>query len=55
MAACVACQNPLILELDYSDSDDDDVQMGGSSSAAANASKTVPDDVHLNCGCHYHW
>ncbi|KAL1646329.1 hypothetical protein SLS58_003286 [Diplodia intermedia] len=54
MAACVACQSPLILEVDYSDSEDD-VHMGGSSSAAASAKKTVPDDVHLNCGCHYHW
>lgn len=54
MAACVACQSPLTIEVDYSDSEDD-VQMGGSSSAAASAKNTVPDDVHLNCGCHYHW
>ncbi|KAB2580000.1 putative ring finger-like protein [Lasiodiplodia theobromae] len=54
MDACVACQNPLIIEVDYSDSEDD-VQMGGSSSAAARTSQTVPDDVHLNCGCHFHW
>ncbi|GME28983.1 uncharacterized protein LTHEOB_848 [Neofusicoccum parvum] len=54
MDACVACQNPLVIDVDYSDSDDD-VAMGGSSSAQQSASKTVPDDVHLNCGCHYHW
>ncbi|KAF2147544.1 uncharacterized protein K452DRAFT_262114 [Aplosporella prunicola CBS 121167] len=53
MSACVACQNPLLLELDESD-DEHDVCIGGSSSSAA-APKTVPDDVHLNCGCHFHW
>ncbi|KAF2083253.1 hypothetical protein K490DRAFT_60648 [Saccharata proteae CBS 121410] len=54
--ACVVCENPLVLEF-YDDSDDEDVQMGGSSSsaAAAAAPKTLPDDLHLNCGCHFHW
>lgn len=52
--SCAKCQNPLTLEVDYSD--DEDVSMGaGSSSAAAQTTQTVPDDVALNCGCHFHW
>lgn len=54
MSVCIACQTPLIIEVDYSDSEDD-VQMGGSSSVAQSTKQTVPDDVHLSCGCHYHW
>jgi len=54
MAACVACKQPLVLELEP---DEEDVQMGGSSSgkAPAAAPETVPDDVELQCGCHFHW
>lgn len=52
--ACSKCQNPLTLEVDYSD--DEDVSMGAaSSSAAAQNVHTVPDDVALACGCHFHW
>ncbi|EON63802.1 hypothetical protein W97_03030 [Coniosporium apollinis CBS 100218] len=55
MATCVACQQPLILEIDGSD-DDEDVEVGGLSSAPTpSATKTVPDDVGLACGCHFHW
>ncbi|KAF2802052.1 uncharacterized protein BDZ99DRAFT_455170 [Mytilinidion resinicola] len=58
MNICEACKEPLVVEVDLSD-DDDDIEMGGSSSAAAAAGnggvKTVPDDIHLNCGCHFHW
>ncbi|KAF2478353.1 uncharacterized protein BDR25DRAFT_206048 [Lindgomyces ingoldianus] len=55
MAACVACQQPLVLELEPDE--DEDVEMGTSSSgkAPAAAPQTVPDDLHLNCGCHFHW
>ncbi|OCL13582.1 hypothetical protein AOQ84DRAFT_332418 [Glonium stellatum] len=49
MAACVACQQPLVLEVELED-DDEDVGM-----ASGSAPQTVPDDVHLNCGCHFHW
>lgn len=55
MSACVACQKPLEVELEL-DSDSEDVQMSSSSGKApAAAPETVPDDVHLNCGCHFHW
>lgn len=56
MAVCVSCNRPLVLELDSSE--DEDHEMGGASSsgkAPAAAPETVPDDVHLNCGCHFHW
>ncbi|KAK7180947.1 hypothetical protein DPSP01_000589 [Paraphaeosphaeria sporulosa] len=55
MSACVACQKPLEVEFEPEDYDED-VQMGGSSGKApAAAPDMVPDDVHLNCGCHFHW
>lgn len=61
MTECVACHQPLSVEIEF-ESDDEDIDMeGGSSSAAAGPStsastkETVPDDVHLNCGCHFHW
>lgn len=55
MATCVACQRPLVLELEPDE--DEDIEMGGSSSGKAPAlePETVPDDVQLNCGCHFHW
>jgi hypothetical protein len=37
------------------DSDSESEYAGASSSAQAAASETVPDDLQLPCGCHYHW
>lgn len=54
VASCTSCHDPLVLEVHESD-DDEDASMGASSSGAAAANKTVPDDVLLGCGCHYHW
>ncbi|KAF2115308.1 hypothetical protein BDV96DRAFT_599668 [Lophiotrema nucula] len=56
MAACVSCQQPLVLEVG-SDDEEEDVQGQASSSGKAPATEpeTVPDDVDLNCGCHFHW
>lgn len=53
MSVCAKCTKPLEVEVDYSD--DEDVEMGGSSSAAQQSSHTVPDDVRLPCGDHFHW
>lgn len=36
------------------DDEDEDVSMTASSSAAVEI-QTVPDDVELPCGCHFHW
>jgi hypothetical protein len=50
---CVACGDPLLVNLDPSS--DDDEEMGGSSSMAPSAS-TVPDDcAPKSCNCHFHW
>jgi hypothetical protein len=56
MTDCVSCQQPLVIEVDDS-SDEEDVVMGESSAVSASnlVQKTEPDDVHLNCGCHFHW
>lgn len=55
MATCVSCHDPLIIELEPDD--EEDAEMGEASAADEHvpASRTVPDDVHLNCGCHFHW
>ncbi|KAF2421849.1 hypothetical protein EJ08DRAFT_672895 [Tothia fuscella] len=66
MPECVSCNQPLVVEIDNSseeeeEKEEDDVKMGESSAAGASNSntdsktETVPDDVHLNCGCHFHW
>ncbi|KAK5048212.1 hypothetical protein LTR84_005882 [Exophiala bonariae] len=44
---CSTCDEPLLIEIEP-DSDFED------SKAAANV-QTVPDDLELSCGCHYHW
>lgn len=60
MATCVSCDDPLVIEVEFEDEDQDmDMDVGESSATATAASssgkQTVPDDVHLNCGCHFHW
>lgn len=44
MTECVACNQPLEIEVDFSD--EEDVDMGESSTNAQNKQK-VPDDIHL--------
>ncbi|KAK7754011.1 hypothetical protein SLS62_004110 [Diatrype stigma] len=44
---CKACDDPLILEIQ-----DDDEDTGAGSSSAP---QSVPDDLELPCGCHFHW
>lgn len=55
MSVCVSCHQPLVLAIEPDE--DEDVQMGASSSGKASVPEpeTVPDDVQLNCGCHFHW
>jgi hypothetical protein len=47
MSHCKACEEPLVLRLGE---DDEDRNEGG-----AAAEETVPDDLELPCGCHFHW
>ncbi|KAJ4408513.1 hypothetical protein N0V91_003164 [Didymella pomorum] len=55
MSLCVACNKQLVIEIEADD--EDQYEMAGSSSGKAPAAEpeTVPDDVQLNCGCHFHW
>ena len=59
-SVCVACNDPLLMQVD-SDSDSEDEQphasssSAGPSSSSATQQETVPDDLHLPCGCHFHW
>lgn len=63
MALCAKCQKPLTMDISPYDNDDDDQDMdtdthtaaASSSSAIDTENKTVPDDVHLHCGDHFHW
>lgn len=48
MSACAKCQKPL--EVEVGPDEDSDVEMD-----ADEATVTFPDDVHLSCGCHFHW
>ncbi|KAJ6443443.1 fungal specific transcription factor [Purpureocillium lavendulum] len=44
MSTCKACDEPLILRVD----EDEDEGVNAES-------QTIPDDVALQCGCHFHW
>lgn len=55
MSACVSCNQPLVLELEPEHEEDVQMQNSSSGKAPAAAPETVPDDVELNCGCHFHW
>ncbi|KAF2124123.1 hypothetical protein P153DRAFT_401225 [Dothidotthia symphoricarpi CBS 119687] len=55
MSVCIICTTPLFVEVSH-DSDSEHESSGPSSGKARAASpETVPDDVQLNCGCHFHW
>lgn len=43
MSLCKACEEPLVLSLDP----DEKADVPGT--------ETIPDDLGLSCGCHFHW
>ncbi|KAH8596389.1 hypothetical protein B0O99DRAFT_114927 [Bisporella sp. PMI_857] len=49
MATCKVCSQELIIELDPEDFNE------ATSSAAGGSASSVPDDLLLSCGCHFHW
>lgn len=56
MSACVACNKPLEVEIELEDEEDYEIGASSSSGKAPAANpETVPDDVQLSCGCHFHW
>ncbi|KAI9791153.1 MAG: hypothetical protein M1835_000519 [Candelina submexicana] len=55
MSICVACQKPLIIQIEEEE-EEEDAQIEGSMTIEASGSfTTVPDVVDLSCGCHFHW
>ncbi|KAH3919348.1 hypothetical protein HBI56_025560 [Parastagonospora nodorum] len=55
MSVCVACNNPLEIEIERDEDEEYGNGASSSSKAPAAAPETVPDDVQMNCGCHFHW
>lgn len=57
MSVCAKCSKPLEVEVDAFDSDaeDEDVEMNQGGQSSEQPTETVPDDVHLSCGDHFHW
>ena len=56
--ACAKCSKPLEVEVevDAFDEEDEDVQMGDEAAGPSEShAHTVPNDVHLSCGDHFHW
>ena len=53
MATCKACQDPLVISLNP----EDEIESGdeGGAGPSQEQGQTVPDDLELPCGCHYHW
>ncbi|CAK3906586.1 Hypothetical predicted protein [Lecanosticta acicola] len=51
-SSCAKCEKPLEVEIE---SLDDDEEEDGDVSMSASNTETVPDDVHLSCGDHFHW
>ncbi|KAH7378271.1 hypothetical protein BKA66DRAFT_421323 [Pyrenochaeta sp. MPI-SDFR-AT-0127] len=55
MSLCVACNKPLEVEIEPEEEEQYEGAASSSGKATAAAPETVPDDVQLTCGCHFHW
>lgn len=56
MSLCVSCDKPLEVEIEPEEEEEElEGQPSSSGKAPAAAPETVPDDVELSCGCHFHW
>ncbi|KAF2174193.1 hypothetical protein M409DRAFT_62309 [Zasmidium cellare ATCC 36951] len=63
MSVCAKCEKPLEVHIepdsDEEDDDGEDVPMSGGGPSEAQSHQqqqtTVPDDVQLSCGDHFHW
>lgn len=49
MNLCRVCDEPLVLEFDSEDVEE------ATSSARGGAITAIPDDLELQCKCHFHW
>lgn len=57
-SVCAKCEKPLVVHIEPDSEDEqDDVPMGGGNASEAyqQQTTTVPDDVQLSCGDHFHW
>lgn len=52
MTSCATCKQPLVIEVEPDEEDQPDQ---GNGSTSIEQVHTVPDDVQMNCGCHFHW
>ncbi|MCJ1240127.1 hypothetical protein MMC14_008127 [Varicellaria rhodocarpa] len=52
MGSCAACRKPLVLEIRIED-DQENQPIGSTSNHST--TQTIPDDVELQCACHFHW
>lgn len=50
---CKACDDPLILEIP--DDEEDTGAGAGAGGGSGSTPQSVPDDLELPCGCHFHW
>lgn len=55
MHQCAACYEDLVLLFNEEDYDSAAEQNGTEPEETDKNKKTVPDDVELPCGCHFHW
>ena len=55
MSVCVACNNPLEVEIERDEDEEYDTGASSSKKAPVAAPETYPDDVQMTCGCHFHW
>ncbi|KAI9707360.1 MAG: hypothetical protein M1836_000320 [Candelina mexicana] len=54
MSICVVCRKLLIVQIEEEEEEDEQIE-GSMRVEASGSFTTVPDDVHLSCGCHFHW
>ncbi|RGP78777.1 ring finger [Fusarium longipes] len=52
MSLCKVCEEALVLRLD---TDNDDIEASGTAGPSTASDSSVPDDLELPCGCHFHW
>lgn len=54
-SVCAKCSKPLEVEVQDDDFSDDEGDVSMSGGAVGDEPQTVPDDVRLSCGDHFHW
>jgi hypothetical protein len=57
MTACHLCGDPLLIRLDDGADSDGDREHHENEQVEYDTAghETIPDDLELPCGCHFHW